>query len=300
MEFDQLRKFVMLADELHFGRAAKRLHISQPPLSRHIKLLEEEVGVPLFERTSRNVKIMPAGQAFLKEAREALARHDAAIAAAVNASKQPSGSISIGFVGASTYAFLPRLARALNDRLPWLSVKFHELTSVTQLEALELNRMDIGLMRPVDGVEGYERLVVMQEPLVAALPMAHRLAQRRRIELPMLNDEAIIGFSRESPYLQALLRDLFKRAGVKPHVVQELPQSQAILSLVSAGLGLAVLPSGTSNASFDDVVFRSLRLDVRQTQDYGVDLVAVWKRETNNRSRSAVLDLLNEFHQNLA
>ncbi len=293
MDLGQLQAFVVVAEELHFGKAAARLHISQPPLSRAIKMLEEEMGIVLFERTSRRVSITPAGKVFRERAREILAKLDSAVAEAVHATSKSSGNITIGFVGASTYAFLPRLAEALNERLPWLSVNFVEATSLIQLDQLALDRLDIGLMRPVEGTEAFERMTVMREPLMLAAPLSHKLARRSRIDIHSLNDERLISFSTESPYLRAILRDLFTTVGVRPNVFQEFAQSQAILSLVSAGLGVAVVPGGTSSASFDNVVFRPLRVDGRRHPELNVDLVAVWKKESRNPAREAVLDLLS-------
>lgn len=295
MEFAQIRAFLILAEELHFGRAAARLHMSQPPLSRQIKMLEDEIGVLLFERTSRTVAITPAGVAFRKEAKEIVARKDAAVTAAVNASSRPTGSISIGFVGASTYAFLPRLAAALNKRLPWLTVQFREATSVVQIEAITLGRLDIGLMRPVDGIEAFQKMTVSREPLMVAVPLAHPLAQNRRIDLSQIDAQHLITFSDDSPYLKSLLRRLFKEAGIQPVVVQEFGQSQAILSLVSAGLGVAVVPGGTASASLDNVVFRTLRLDRHTGPFPSVDLVAAWRKQTDNDARSTVLEVIKDL-----
>lgn len=295
MELGQVKAFLVLAEELHFGRAAARLHVSQPPLSRQIRQLEEEIGVELFERTSRSVRITPAGDAFRREAKEMLARKDAAVSAARNAAAQNAGSVDIGFVGASTYSFLPRLAEMLNDRLPWLTMRFHEATSVAQMEALMLDRLDIGLMRPVDGVETFESITVLRETLAVAMPIGHRLAKHRRFEIALLDNEPIIGFSPEAPYLRGLLSDVFRQGRVCPRIVQEFAQSQAVLSLVSAGFGLAVLPAGTANASFDNVAFRPLRIDDRREKDYGVELLAVWKAETRNAARLSVIELLTTF-----
>ncbi len=295
MEFSQVRAFLVLAEELHFGKAAARLHMSQPPLSRQIRMLEDEIGVALFERTSRTVSITPAGEAFRKEAREIVAKKDAAILAAINASSHPTGSLSIGFVGAATYAFLPRLAAALKERLPWLTVRFQEATSVAQLDALSLERLDIGLMRPVDGIEAFHKRTVSREPLMLAIPLSHPLAQRRRIDLSQIDGQPLVTFSDESPYLKSLLKNLFREAGIRPVVVQEFAQSQAILSLVSAGLGLAVVPGGTASASLDNVVFRPLRLDRHDGPSPSIDLIAIWNNDTENASLASVLKIIYDL-----
>lgn len=295
MELSHIKAFLVVAEELHFGRAAQRLHVSQPPLSRQIRQLEAEVGTDLFERTSRSVRITPAGDAFRREALEIMARKDAAIAAAINASVQRSGSVRIGFVGASTYSFLPRLAELLAKRLPWLAVEFQELVSVAQLDALALDRIDVGLMRPVEGVEAYESVTVLREPFAIAIPSGHPLAQRRAFEFGLLDNQPLIGFSPESPYIRNRLSDIFRQTGARPRVIQEFGQSQAILSLVSAGLGLAIVPSGTENATFGNIVFRQPRPRQGLEFLFGVDLVAAWKPQTRNAARLNLIELIRSM-----
>lgn len=292
MELSQIRAFLVLSEELHFGRAAQRLNISQPPLSRQIRQLEEEIGVDLFERTSRSVRITPAGDAFRREAKDIIVRKDAAVAAALNASSRRTGLVRIGFVGASTYSFLPRLAEAVSQQLPWLGVEFQEATSVVQIETLALGRIDVGIMRPVEGVEALQSSVVLQEPFAVALPVGHPLARKREFEFAHLDDQPLIGFSAESPYIRNRLLEIFRHADVRPRVIQEFAQSQAILSLVSAGLGLAVVPSSAANASFGNIVFRKIRLRRLDDKLLRADLVAVWKPETRNDARAFLLDLV--------
>lgn len=295
MELNQVRAFLVLAEELHFGRAAQRLNVSQPPLSRQIRQLEEEIGTQLFERTSRSVKITPAGEAFRREAREMMARKDAAVAAALSAATQRSGSVRLGFVGASTYTFLPRLAEALARRAPWLRVDFQEATSVDQLEALAVERIDVGLMRPVEGVEAFESMIALREPLAIAIPASHPLAQRREFHVRLLDDQPLIGFSTGSPYLRHRMTDVFRQAGVRPRIIQEFAQSQAILSLVSAGLGLAVVPAGTASASFDNIVFRQPRWGRGDEGRYSIDLVGAWKPGTRNPARATLIELMRSL-----
>ncbi|GGA83193.1 hypothetical protein GCM10011491_08290 [Brucella endophytica] len=215
--------------------------------------------------------------------------------AAITASRQPAGFVSIGFVGAAAYAFLPRLAKAFNDRLPWLTVRFQEAMSLAQLQFLSLDRLDIGLMRPVEGVEAFEKMSVLREPLVAAIPITHKLAQRRRIDLKLFDNEPFIMFSPESPYSRALLNGLFREAGIRPRFVQEFVQSQPIVSLVSAGLGLAIVPAGIANASFDNVVFRPLRFEPLRGTEPRFDIVAVWQTQSSNPARTAVIEVMREL-----
>ncbi|WP_027520606.1 LysR family transcriptional regulator [Bradyrhizobium sp. Ec3.3] len=278
IEFAQIRAFVAVADELHFGRAAKRLNMTQPPLSRHIQLLEQQLDVTLLERTSRLVELTAAGRAFLIEARTLLQQRENAIKAAREAAVRTGGSLRIGFVGATTYGYLPWLASRLHAELPHVETDFVELTSREQLEALKSGQIDFGLVRPLQTANPIRSACVFREDLALALPLDHPLAVRRRPELAQVDGQPFIMYSKAGPYMNALLTLAFAAAGIRPNFVQSMSQAQAILALVSTGLGLAIVPGETRNACFDNVVFRPIRLG----PSVFAELHAIWRSDNKN------------------
>ncbi len=191
-EFVQLRSFIAVARELHFGRAAQRLNMTQPPLSRHIQMLERELGVQLLVRTSRSVRLTPAGQVFFNEAKRILQQSEAAVQSAREAASTDRGSLSVGFIGVATYGYLPKLVTALAKELPNVDVTFREMTSAEQLEALAYGRIDLGLVRPLTPEPDLRAACVMREPLALAIPLDHPLSLRRQPELADLDGEPFI------------------------------------------------------------------------------------------------------------
>ncbi|WIW50630.1 LysR family transcriptional regulator (plasmid) [Bradyrhizobium sp. 62B] len=278
IEFAQIRAFVAVADELHFGRAAKRLNMTQPPLSRHIQMLEQQLDVTLLERTSRSVELTGAGRAFLAEARGLLQQRENAVKAARQAASLAGGSLTIGFVGATTYGYLPWLASRLRSELAHIEASFVELTSREQLEALKSGQIDFGLVRPLQTAETVRSACVFREELALALPLDHPLAGRRRPELEQLDGQPFIMYSSAGSYMNSLLTMAFGAAGIRPNVVQSMSQAQAILALVSTGLGLAIVPGETRNACFDNVVFRPIRLG----PSIFAELHAIWRSDNRN------------------
>src|SRR3954453_15892050 len=198
MELRHLRYFVAVAEELHFGRAARRLQLAQPPLSRQIQGLEQELGVRLLERTKRHVELTPAGKVFLEHARKLLTEADHAVAAARRAARGEIGRLAIGFVGAATYSALPELLRVFHTRFPDVELVLYEMTSAHQHDALREGRIEVGFVRPAIPDDTLARRVARGEPLVAALPAGHRLARRDEpIPLSDLAGEPFILFPRD-------------------------------------------------------------------------------------------------------
>jgi DNA-binding transcriptional LysR family regulator len=284
--------FVTLAEELHFGRAARRLNMTQPPLSRQIQLLEEEMRVRLVDRTSHSVALTPAGRTFVPEARALLAAVEQATQATRRAAQAGGGgSLTVGFFGAVANGFLPRLVAHARTEVPNTALVLKEMMTAAQLEALALGRLDLGLVRSVpDAFPGRSRCV-LREPLVLALPHGHPLAARRRPVLSDLEGEPFIMYSQDSPILHGMLEQAFQAASVRPQVVQALGQAHSILSLVSIGLGLAIVPRDASNASFDNVTFRPITVAPGAT----VDLHAMWRSDNRNPALPAFIALLESM-----
>lgn len=261
MELRHLRYFVTVAEELHFGRAAQKLHLSQPPLSMQIKALEQELGVQLLLRTQRRVELTAAGEVFLEEAREILARVEQARSAALRAARGEVGELTVGFVTIADYNLLPQALSQFRAQSPGIRLVLREATTDVQLRELSEGRMDVGfLLSPVKD-ERLDVLPLLREPLVAALPERHSLARGRGpLALRRLADAAFILFPRHmAPGLYDDVVSFCRSAGFSPRVEQEAVQMQTIVSLVSAGLGVALIPASLRHLGRTGVVYRQLR-----------------------------------------
>ncbi|HZR02271.1 MAG TPA: LysR family transcriptional regulator [Burkholderiales bacterium] len=261
MELRHLRYFVTVAEELHFGRAARKLHVSQPPLSMQIKALEAELGVTLLERNQRRVALTSAGEVFLRDAKEVLARVSLAADAARRAARGETGELTVGFVTIADYNVLPPALREFRQQYPNIRLGLREATGDVQLRELIEERMDVGfLLSPVED----ERLAVhalLREALVAALPEQHPAAKSRGpCSLRRLADSPFILFPRHmAPGLYDDILSFCRLAGFSPRVEQEAVQMQTIVSLVSVGLGVALIPASLRHLGRTGVVYRSLK-----------------------------------------
>lgn len=258
MELRHLRYFVAVAEELHFGRAALRLRVAQPALSQQIQQLERELGVVLLARTRRRVALTEPGRAFLAEARRTLADADHAARAARRAAAGEIGRLRVGYVDLATYLVLPAILRAYRARYPVVSLTLTELHREPLRDALARGDLDVGffVLRESDGAFAATR--VAANPLVVALPAGHALARRARVPLAALAEELWVLFPRElkTQYVELVLATC-AAAEFVPRVVQEASQLHTLAALVSAGVGVALLPSA-AGAPRLGVVFRPL------------------------------------------
>ncbi|MFZ3594280.1 LysR substrate-binding domain-containing protein [Streptomyces sp. BH104] len=262
MELKHLTGFVAVAEELHFGRAAERLHIAQSPLSQQIKLLERDLGVKLFDRTTRTVRLTSAGQALVEPARKLLADASSVRRTVRAAHLGEVGRVSVGFAGASSYAALPLLTRAVTSQLPGIELVLEGQTySGEALRRVTDGTLDLGFVAlPVR--RGITARVVRMERLVLALPDSHPLADRAEVPVRALADEPIVTFplSRESAVRDAMVQACHD-AGFAPRIAQEAPDSYNMLALVGAGVGVAVVVESARNIHLEHVVFRPLAGD---------------------------------------
>ena len=255
----QLRHFVAVADRLHFGRAAAALHMSQPPLSRSIRDLEARVGATLLARTRRRVELTPEGARFLEEARRLLAQLEHAVLE-VGRMAAGGGRLRLGFVSLADYGVLPSLLKAYKAARPGVALALREMLSPDQAAALAAGELDFGLLLPpVAGAE-LEHIVVQRERFVVALPARHRLARTRgRIAIREIATEAFVMVPRENaPGLYDMIAALAARAGFAPRVAQEAIQMQTVVSLVSSGMGVAVVPASVANLGRRGVAYREI------------------------------------------
>lgn len=257
------RSFVAVAEELHFGRAAARLNLTQSPLSRQIQMLEQTLGVTLLERSTRAVRLTPAGRTFLAEAYRVFAAAENAERVTRRTARGESGMIRLGFTAASAYRLLPRLVTHLRERLPEIDLALEEMVSGEQIQALEGNRIDLALLRPSPALADAAIIAapLARERLVLAVPQGHRLAAGRAPVLRDLDGEAFVTWSpRGGRYFIDLLDTLFEASGVHPRVVQRVNQVHAMLALVGTGLGVALVPEGVRSVRITNVVLRPIRL----------------------------------------
>lgn len=290
LELRHLRYFVTVAEELHFGRAARRLHMSQPPLSMQIRALEELVGAPLFHRTHRRVTLTQAGEVFAREARQILDKTQVAVLAARSASRGESGELVVGFVSTADYNVLPPLLRRLRDRAPGVRLTLREATTDVQIEAVASGRVDVGFVHPPADHPELAYRPVHREPLVLALPERHRLARRPgKVRLADVAEDAFVLFPR--PYAPGLYDDVVsfcRSVGFSPRVEQEAVQMQTIISLVSAEVGVALIPASLTNLGRTGVVYRSLREPGPLTE-----LGIVWRRKDPRATLNLFLEVVD-------
>jgi DNA-binding transcriptional LysR family regulator len=259
MELRHLRYFVAVADELHFGRAAERLHISQPPLSQQIRALEAELGLDLFSRSGRTIKLTPAGKEFLVYARQVLAQVEQGVRSAQAVQRGETGRLTVGFITSMAYTYLPWVLRVFRSRFPKVELVLTEQETWSQLQAIAEERLHVGIVRgPVD-TPGLASVTALSEPFVVALPENHVLAAARTVQLRKLVQEEFILFPREiGGHFYTQLMRLFQEAGFVPKVAQEAVQMHVVAGLVSAGIGVALVPASVELLPMRGVVYRPL------------------------------------------
>jgi DNA-binding transcriptional LysR family regulator len=290
MELRHLRYFVILAEELHFGKAAERLHIAQPPLSQQIRQLETELGFELFHRTKRSVKLTEAGQVFLSEVHQILKQLEVAIQIGRQTSRGEMGQITIGFVSSAAYNILPDILRTFRTAVPAVSLELHELTTDEQLRWLQAGKIDVGFLRlPVEeDIFAFE--IVFQESLIVALPETHPLANQSSVSLRALSNQPFILFPRLlAPGLYDLIISLCQQADFSPKVTQEAIQMQTIVSLVAGGMGVAIVPESLQNLQRTGVVYKSLQEPTPQ-----VAIVMIWRRNDTSPTVQKFLEIVRQ------
>ena len=298
MELRHLRYFIAVAEELHFGRAAQNLGISQPPLSQQILALEDELGARLFDRTNRRVELSEAGRLFLDEARQVLAQVDKAADVARRAQLGELGEMKIGFTSSAPFnSSIPRAIYAFRQAFPAVHLNLQEMSSAQVVEALSNESIEIGLMRPLPLPDTVHTTELFREPLVAVLNASHPLAggPATGIELAALAHEPFVFFPRSyGSGLYSQLLSLARQAGFSPHIAQEAGEAMTIIGLVSAGLGVSVLPASFQWMRIAGVVYRPL-------VDEGAES-AVWlaqrKGQTSVMARAFVDLLIRETRVN--
>ena len=275
MELRHLNAFIAVAEELHFGRAAARLQISQSPLSQSIRALEAELGVRLLERTTRRVSLLAAGEAFLPRAREALAAAGHAVEDARAAAAGELGRLAVGFTGSMTYLLLPVLAKALRVQLPRLQLELHgEMLTPDQVEGLISGRLDLGLLRPPVERPSLRLEPIGSEPLVAVLPATHPLARLDKVPVARLENEPFITYP---SHFRSVVHDAVAATcaehGFAPTVAMEVGETSTLVSFVAADAGVALVPASAQLMNISGAVYRELL-----GATHSVQIAIAWRR----------------------
>lgn len=286
MELRHLRYFAVLAEELHFGRAARRLNITQPPLSFNIKQLEASMGITLLERNSHGVKLTPAGEAFRKSAREILDAADAATRRARDVAAAVTSRVRIGFVGSMLFRGLPEGLASFRRRHPDVQIELAELNSAEQLQAFGHDLIDLGFVHSERTGNELRRSLYMSEPFVCCVPVGHPAARARRLDAARVAGEPLVLFSRgASPDYYERVRGLSSRLGLDPMVRHEVRHWLSVVALVSRGMGIALVPKALAGCGVGNVRFIPLpETPVRS------EVFMLW----NERRMPAVLPSLTE------
>jgi DNA-binding transcriptional LysR family regulator len=297
LELRQLRYFVAVAEENHFGRAATRLHMTQPPLSQAIQSLEAILGTALFERTRRSVALTPAGEALLPEARRLLQSAAALPDLVRRAASGQSGLMTLSFVSTADYSVLPPLLREFRECFPHVQIDLREATTDVQLEDLMAGRIDAGLLIPPlpdKALTDLKYMTVLSEPLVLAVPHGVQALQGKNITdlkaLKAATDLPLIIFPRRiAPAFHDTILACFRDAGLTPRIGQEAIQMQTIVGLVSAGMGIALVPQSVSNLKRPGVDYKSL---ARHTAL--VETGLAWRKDNRSPVLHSFLELLRK------
>lgn len=255
-----LRQFVVVAEELHFSRAAERLHMAQPPLSQAIRRLEEQIGYPLFVRDKRTVELTGAGMALLGKAHELLGALEESVAYTRRVAQGIEGHLLVAMISLSNYPGFWRALSAFRTQVPTVELSFIEATTKEQVELLESGEADVGVMRcPGTTTPSLTIERLLLDPIQVALPAAHPLAANAEVRLEDISNESFVMSARAlGQGFHDQLLALCKGAGFSPGIVQQARQIQTVLGLVAAGYGVALVPASFKRLGLEDVVFRPL------------------------------------------
>lgn len=294
LTFRQLRYFLVLSEELHFGRASQRLHISQPPLSASLRLLEAELGATLLLRNSKRVILTPAGEAFQRQARRILEQLEESQNLVQRIASSATGLVRFGFTPAMLFRGLPELFKLLQSRYPGIEIQLIERNSADQVEAVMQEQLDIGFIHSMPLPDGIDSVTLTDEPFLCCVPAHHHLAARRRLAVKELANEPVILFGRDlAPRYYDRIISLFHHAGVEPQICHEVSHWLTILALVANGMGVALVPQSLAKSGFSNVSFVTLTDSTTRHQSH-----CIWRHDTDSHKeiRKLLLNCLKERH----
>ena len=287
MEIRQLQYFVAVAQTRHFGRAAERLHMAQSPLSQAIRQLEAQLGATLFDRTTRRVELTPAGEALLLDAERILGSIEAAQTRVRLVGAGRTGLLRVGATGLAAYRQLPQRARIATRELPGLELRFEpDLLTPAQEQALQEDRIDLAVLRPPLRRAGLASRLVARERLVVAVPQSHRLAGDEPVRLAELRDEDFVVYGVPDSVVDGAVTQACLSAGFLPRRVHAAAQTSILLTLVAAGLGVAVLPEAALALRVQGVQL------IPVADEVSIDLAIAWRREDPSPALARLLRAL--------
>ncbi len=288
MELTHLKNFVAVAEELHFGRAARRLHISQPPLSQQIMKLEDELGVKLFKRSSRVVELTGAGKVFLEEARSILGRTQMMSERMARLAAGRSGVLVVGFNEPVLNTILPQAVNSFRRRYPEVELKLFEMETAAQLVMLQNQEIDLALLRAFgDNRSGVATRLLYSEEYQLALPAEHPLLDLETVPVAKLKNQDLVMFSRRSnPVVYHTMLEALRSAGVEPLIRQEAGSKATMLSLIRAGLGIGIVPESSCLTAPPGVKFRPLGPGLPS-----VEIMAAWSEGNSSAPLQNFLEL---------
>lgn len=287
MELRHLRYFAAVAETRHFGRAADRLHIAQPALSQAVRQLEKELGTSLFTRTTRQVTLTPAGEFLKGEADRVLAAVDGSVRGVQRIAEGRHGLVRIGFTGTAAFTMLPRVARAVKRDLPGVAAEIHaDLLTPAQAAGLNDRSLDLGILRPPVSTEGLVLRTIEIEPLILATSTEHRLASETSVAMADLRGEDFVLYADTHSAVNVAVLRSCSEAGYVPCVEHRAPGTTALLALVAAGLGVALVPASVRAMSLTGVTF----LEVVDSES--IELACAWREDLDSPLVTAVLEAL--------
>ena len=299
MDLRHLRYFVAVAEELHFGRAAQRLHMSQPPLSQQIRRFESELGVLLFERSKRNVKLTPVGQAFYHRAKMILASAQIAIAEVQQLARGEQDTVRLGFMSAVMLLDFPAFLRPFHERFPQVTIVFQQLPSDAQYEALIDGRIDAGFvdlapreMNPLFRRDRVNAKLALRKRLVAAVPNDHRLAACKSISLRDLSDDAFVMLRRSTfPSFYDKVIAMCQRSGFSPSIVAEAESMPVVVAYTASKVGVSIVPDSAKSLFNTDVCYVDLDLEAH------VDIYLITRVEAHSPVIGKLEDIVIDVYQ---
>lgn len=289
--FRQLKQFLVLSQELHFGRAAKKLNISQPPLSASLRQLEEHLGFRLMERSSKFVRLTPAGTIFAEQAARILGQLDSAMMMAAETAKGAAGELGVGFVPSMLFRNLPAKLKTFQNSHPRVDLILHEMNTTRQIESLLEHKIDVGFVHAVPFPDGLAYRILETERLVACLPRWHRLSTKSRIRISELAGERMIVFSRGfAAQYHDKITALLRASNIEPDNSYHIQHWFTVVALVKQGMGVSLVPNSLGSSVFSDVAF--VEIEERQAEH---DVALVWQADNKTATLQKFLVCLQQF-----
>lgn len=297
-EYFQMRCFVAVAEELSFRRAADRMNMTQPPLSRQIKILEERVNLRLLERNNRRVSLTSAGESFYQSAIDIIQRSEQAVLNARQAERGETGSIALGFVPSAAFKFMPLIAQKMTEEMPMVSLTPIEMMGYEVVEAQRSGRIDLGLTRMENSRGEIERTRVVHEPFLLAIPKSNPLAKKVDLSISDFNGEPYISFTKDrGGYLKETLNALFYACKIMPDTRLEASQTHAVISLVNHGLGFALVPRSAQVIQMENTVYRYIDLPAEFRSDMYMVSRSGQNSIVRDRVKTLIADVLSQFRE---